>query len=165
MIAESPAPSCTKAAPALRRRQMAAARAGVRVCNRARVTGVAFLDVNHGQTGVAANAIGLHPILGFRCLRSDRSEAVLIAASPLPPSQWPSSRAESPAKQVRSRLRTRTARTDAEYRHGVGKVGATDHTSGKPVTTFLRSKRLYAVAMQNNRGLDRDKDGIACETA
>jgi hypothetical protein len=32
------------------------------------VTGVAFFDFNHGQTGVAPNAIELHPILGFRCL-------------------------------------------------------------------------------------------------
>jgi hypothetical protein len=47
----------------------------------------------------------------------------------------------------------------AKYRHGVGKVGAHDHTSGVPVTNFYRSNRLYYL----NRGLDRDKDGIACE--
>jgi hypothetical protein len=35
---------------------------------RARVTGVAFFDFKHGQTGVAPNAIELHPILGFTCL-------------------------------------------------------------------------------------------------
>jgi hypothetical protein len=34
------------------------------------VTGVAFFDFPHGQTGVAPNAIELHPILGFRCLTS-----------------------------------------------------------------------------------------------
>ena len=33
------------------------------------VTGVGFFDFAHGQTGVAPNAIELHPILGFRCLR------------------------------------------------------------------------------------------------
>jgi hypothetical protein len=33
------------------------------------------------------------------------------------------------------------------------------------VTTFFRSDRLYRVAMSYNRGLDRDKDGIACEAA
>jgi hypothetical protein len=32
------------------------------------VTGVAFFDTDHGQTGVAPNAIELHPILAFRCL-------------------------------------------------------------------------------------------------
>jgi hypothetical protein len=32
------------------------------------VTGVAFLDYNHGQTGVAPNAIELHSIIAFRCL-------------------------------------------------------------------------------------------------
>jgi hypothetical protein len=45
------------------------------------------------------------------------------------------------------------------YPHGVGRVGARDHTSGTPVTTFKRSNRLYNA----NKGLDRDKDGIACE--
>ena len=68
MIAESPAPSCDSKAAPLRRRQMSAARARVRVCARARVTGVAFFDFDHGQTGVAPNAIELHPLLGFRCL-------------------------------------------------------------------------------------------------
>jgi Excalibur calcium-binding domain len=33
------------------------------------------------------------------------------------------------------------------------------------VTTFLHSDRLYRIAMSYNRGLDRDKDGIACEKA
>jgi hypothetical protein len=45
------------------------------------------------------------------------------------------------------------------YPHGVGKVGAHDKTSDVPVTNFKRSNRLYYL----NRGLDRDKDGIACE--
>jgi hypothetical protein len=31
------------------------------------------------------------------------------------------------------------------------------------VTSFYRSTRLYNIAMSYNRGLDRDKDGIACE--
>jgi hypothetical protein len=52
-----------------------------------------------------------------------------------------------------------------KYPHGVGKVGAHDKTAGTPVTTFKRSNTLYATAMRNNRGLDRDHDGIACETA
>jgi len=68
MIAEAPAPSCTGGATPTRRAQMASARAAVRVCSRARVTGVAFFDFFHGQTGVAPNAIELHPVLGFRCL-------------------------------------------------------------------------------------------------
>jgi Excalibur calcium-binding domain len=50
-----------------------------------------------------------------------------------------------------------------KYRHGVGKVGARDKTSGTPVTTFKRSTFLYRTAMRYNRGLDRDKDGIVCE--
>jgi hypothetical protein len=68
MIAEAPAWSCTRKAKLYRRRQMAHARQAVRLCSRARVTGVAFFDFKHGQTGVAPNAIELHPILGFECL-------------------------------------------------------------------------------------------------
>jgi len=69
MIAESPLPSCDVRAAPVYRRKMAAARKAVRVCARARVAGVVFFDYDHGQTGVAPNAIELHPILGFRCLR------------------------------------------------------------------------------------------------
>jgi hypothetical protein len=68
MIAESPQPGCYNNALANQKAQMAAARSAVRLCSRAAVTGVAFFDFNHGQTGVAPNAIELHPILAFRCL-------------------------------------------------------------------------------------------------
>jgi hypothetical protein len=69
MIGEAPSPSCDKHATPKRRRQMRVARSHVRLCPRARVTGVAFFDFDHGQTGVAPNAIELHPILDFDCLR------------------------------------------------------------------------------------------------
>ena len=49
------------------------------------------------------------------------------------------------------------------FPHGVGKLRAHDKTTGTPVTTFRRSTALYLTAMHYNRGLDRDKDGIACE--
>jgi hypothetical protein len=45
----------------------------------------------------------------------------------------------------------------------VGKRYAHDETSGTPVTNFKRSTLLYNRAMRVNRGLDRDKVGIACE--
>jgi hypothetical protein len=48
---------------------------------------------------------------------------------------------------------------NAKYRHGVGKKGAKDRTSGKPVTTFAVNNALYLA----NTHLDRDKDGVACE--
>ncbi len=56
-------------------------------------------------------------------------------------------------------------RVQKTYPHGVGRALARDKTSGTPVTTFKRSTRLYTTAMRNNGGLDRDKDGIACERA
>jgi hypothetical protein len=78
MIVEFPAQSCTKGALALRRRGMAKARSAfVRACGypssgsfhflrgTATVIGVGFFDFNHGQTGVAPNAIELHPVVGF----------------------------------------------------------------------------------------------------
>ena len=67
MIAEAPSPSCDSRATSLRREQMTVARTHVRLCAHAHITGVAFFDFDHGQTGVAPNAIELHPILGFRC--------------------------------------------------------------------------------------------------
>jgi hypothetical protein len=73
MIVEAPnAPVCTPKAVTYRKRQMAAARRAVLSsgggCARALVTGVAFFDFIHGQTGLAPNGIELHPVLGFRCL-------------------------------------------------------------------------------------------------
>jgi hypothetical protein len=53
------------------------------VCAKARVVGVAFFDYKHGQTGVAPNAIELHPVLGFACLSK--------AGPPPPPPPPPSS--------------------------------------------------------------------------
>jgi hypothetical protein len=70
MIAESPSAACTGGATPKRRRQMAVARRRVSLCVIARVTGVVFFDFFHGQTGVAPNAIELHPILAFHCLRA-----------------------------------------------------------------------------------------------
>lgn len=48
------------------------------------------------------------------------------------------------------------------YQHGVGKPGARDKVAAgaKPVTTFTKSLKIYKL---QSRGLDRDKDGIACE--
>jgi hypothetical protein len=51
------------------------------------------------------------------------------------------------------------------YKHGVGKKGARDHTSGKKVTTFKQNTALYKKIIRYRSGLDRDKDGIACEKA
>jgi hypothetical protein len=68
MIAETPSPLCTARATPYRRRQMANARRAARICGRARVTGVAFFDFLHGQTGVSPNGIELHPVLDFTCL-------------------------------------------------------------------------------------------------
>jgi hypothetical protein len=68
MIAESPEAGCNRGAFPARVAQMRAARAALRLCSKARVTGVAFFDFKHGQTGVAPNAIELHPVLAFRCL-------------------------------------------------------------------------------------------------
>jgi hypothetical protein len=72
--------------------------------------------------------------------------------------------ASSPAATARIPYRwQKCSHVNAKYRHGVGKRFAHDKTTGTPVTNFYRSTALYLVAMSYNRGLDRDKDGIACE--
>ena len=81
MIAESPMGSCGRSATLRRQLQMAAARKRLRLCSRASVTGVAFFDFQHGQTGVAPNAVELHPILAFRCLTGE----VVTGSAPQPP--------------------------------------------------------------------------------
>ena len=75
MIVESPSPVCAKGSRFLP--QLREVRSEIRhdigyVTKRARhmhvpvtVTGVAFFDERHGQTGVAPNAIELHPVLDF----------------------------------------------------------------------------------------------------
>jgi hypothetical protein len=73
MIAEAASPTCNSNATSARRVQMKNARVSVRVCTNAVITGVAFWDFKHGQTGVAPNAIELHPILGFACLDNSSS--------------------------------------------------------------------------------------------
>jgi len=50
-----------------------------------------------------------------------------------------------------------------KYPHGVGRRYAHDKTSGTPVTNFKHSNRLFRIAMDHNKGLDRDHDKIACE--
>ncbi len=65
--------------------------------------------------------------------------------------------AVTPASAARSYSNCTALNKD--YPHGVGKPGARDKTSGKPVTNFKRDKALYNA----NTKSDRDKDGIACE--
>jgi hypothetical protein len=46
-----------------------------------------------------------------------------------------------------------------DYPHGVGRPGATDTTTGSPVTEFTVNRAVYDA----NTKSDRDDDGIACE--
>ncbi len=77
MIGELPAFGCTRGASALNRKRMERARAAfLKACGdpgsdsfttyrsqtTATITGVGFFDFNHGQRGVARNAIELHPV-------------------------------------------------------------------------------------------------------
>ena len=64
----------------------------------------------------------------------------------------------SPANASNKTYKNCTA-LNKDYKHGVGKPGAKDKTSGTPVTNFTRSKQVY----DKNTKSDRDNDGIACE--
>jgi hypothetical protein len=50
-----------------------------------------------------------------------------------------------------------------KYPHGLGKAGAKDRTSGRPVTTWTQNTAAYNLALRMNGRLDADRDGIACE--
>lgn len=65
----------------------------------------------------------------------------------------------APADAAAPRVFKNCTAMNKVYKHGVGKKGAKDRTSSKPVTTFYRNNALYAA----NKKSDRDKDGIACE--
>jgi hypothetical protein len=76
MIAEMPSVNCDRGARArhamLVARQKLESRYGpatdqwTYVGQRATLTGVRFFDFKHGQTGVADNAVELHPVFGFK---------------------------------------------------------------------------------------------------
>ena len=86
--------------------------------------------------------------------------AILLAA---PASAAIDRATASAAGDAIPRLYKNCTNLNTRYRHGVGRRLARDKTSGDPVTNFKRSTALYNTAMGYNRGLDRDKDGIACE--
>jgi Excalibur calcium-binding domain len=86
--------------------------------------------------------------------------AVVIAA---PASAAPDRATAPSAGTLIPRVYKNCTNFNKRYPHGVGRRLARDKTSGTPVTNFKRSTVLYNTAMRYNRGLDRDKDGIACE--
>ena len=77
MIVEFPDTTCNGASSSPKKKMASARSALARACGqpsssdftnlkgRATVTGVGFFDIPHGHTGVAPNAIELHPVLKF----------------------------------------------------------------------------------------------------
>jgi hypothetical protein len=78
MIVEFPDTTCNGASSSPKKAKMRSARSAlIAACGqpsssrftdlsgRATVTGVGFFDIPHGQTGIAPNAIELHPVLKF----------------------------------------------------------------------------------------------------
>jgi hypothetical protein len=68
MIAESPSSSCALGATPIGAGRCAWHGRSCGSARRRASSAVAFFDFKHGQTGVAPNAIELHPILSFACL-------------------------------------------------------------------------------------------------
>ena len=64
------------------------------------------------------------------------------------------------AKSSKKALYKNCTALNKVYKHGVGRSGARDKTSGKRVTNFRVTTKVYNL---NKKRLDRDKDGIACE--
>jgi hypothetical protein len=136
MIAEAPSPACTTRATPARRTQMTQARSAVRLCSNAVVTGVAFFDFKHGQTGVAPNAIELHPILGFRCLSTS-------PPPPPPPPPHPGMCAQSYPDECIPPPPPDLNCADIPYRN---------------------FRVLWNVPDPDPHHFDGDKDGIGCES-
>jgi hypothetical protein len=141
MIAEAPSSACTRKATAYRRRQMAAARSSVRVCARAQMTGVAFFDFAHGQTGGAPNAIELHPILTFRCLDSGPSPPPPPAPPPPPP-----------------------AGGNCALSYPTVCITPPPPDLNCADIAFINFTVLWTVAAPDPHRFDGDRDGIGCET-
>ncbi|MDJ0319813.1 excalibur calcium-binding domain-containing protein [Pseudarthrobacter sp. PS3-L1] len=73
-----------------------------------------------------------------------------------------------PASAVVAKSYKNCTELNKVYPHGVGKTGARDKTTGKPVTTFRVNSTVYsyndgAARRPGEYDLDRDNDGIACE--
>jgi hypothetical protein len=86
MIVELPDPGCAGVVDSARRAEMAAARRAfelacgqavhgtfTQLSGNATLTGVAFVDVIHGQSGVAPNGIELHPVLRVEAITCSRA--------------------------------------------------------------------------------------------
>ena len=116
-----------------------------------------ILDRSRPTTLVRA-AIGA---LAFVLALSLAAPLAASASSPSPAFAGPGQAPTSAGRVAIGRKYANCAVLHRRYPHGVGRRGARDHVSGssKPVTTFTRNN----VAYNANRGLDRDKDGIACE--
>jgi hypothetical protein len=97
------------------------------------------------------------------------SSSAHVATSPTPtptpttsarPSRKPTRTPTSPTPRAPARSFDNCTDMHTVYPHGVGLPDAHDHTSGNPVTDFVRSTALYDA----NSGSDRDGDFVACES-
>ena len=70
----------------------------------------------------------------------------------------------TPAEAHTTGIHDNCTNLNKKWPHGVGKRSAVDKTSGVRVTTFYHSNKAYRAADRHNGTLDRDNDGIACET-
>ncbi|NHC22527.1 excalibur calcium-binding domain-containing protein [Nocardioides sp. IC4_145] len=69
----------------------------------------------------------------------------------------------TPAEAHTTGIHDNCTNLNKTWKHGVGRKGAVDKTSGSKVTNFYRNTKQYNLAVSHNGTLDRDKDGIACE--
>jgi hypothetical protein len=156
MIAESPSASCISRATAIRRRQMRQARAFVRVCAKATVTGVAFFDFKHGQTGVAQNAIELHPVLSFAC-------ASPVTPPPPPPPTTTAPPLQPPPPTTTATTTTTPAANCAPSYPDVCIPPPPPDLDCKDIP-YRNFRVVYDVPDPDPHRFDGDHDGVGCET-
>jgi hypothetical protein len=162
MIAESPTVSCAARSTLSLRKQMSRARAAVRVCSKATVTGVAFFDFHHGQTGVAPNAIELHPLLGFACKSSSPPPAPPAPPAPPPPPGPPPPPPPPPAPQPPPPPPPPPSNCAASYPDVCILPPPPDLNCGDiPYRNF---RVIYNVPDPDPHHFDGDHDGVGCES-
>ena len=153
MIAETPLVSCAGHATLAARKQMSRTRAAVRLCAKATLTGVAFFDYYHGQTGVAPSAIELHPVLGFVC-RSKPSPP-LSAPPAAPPSPQPPPAPQPPPPPPPSNCA-------ASYPDVCIPPPPPDLNCGD--IPYRNVRVIYDVPNPDPHHFDGDHDGVGCES-
>jgi hypothetical protein len=144
MIVEFPNPNCRGAVSSPHLTEIASARAALisaeglpgssftNLVGTATITGVGFVDVLHGQTGVAPNGIELHPAIAFSAGTSAPSTTVATTTAA------PTTATTTPQAATTAIPRTTTRRPNAPPRIVTVRFGEATRGSGRAYAVIER---------------------------